>query len=394
VSSSIRIVVTGMIAQYPLGGVTWDYLQYVLGFHRLGHDVYYIEDTGQWPYDPSEDGRIKDCDFNVRYLAGVMSRFGLEDRWAYRFPWKSQWFGLPDARREEVVRTADLVVNLSGMFERPEDYRPASGGRLVYIDSDPVFTQLKLARGETYFRNLVDRHDVLFSFGECLPGAAPDTGDTWLPTRQPVVISEWRPDREHRDVFTTVMTWVSYNAVKFEGETYGHKDVEFRRFLDLPERVAPVRLELAANAGRGRKLPRDHLVHKGWQVVDPRDVCPDLDGYRRYIESSKAEWSVAKNGYVRGRSGWFSCRSACYLAAGRPVVVQDTGFAPVLPVGEGILAFTTPDDAAAAIQDVEARYDRHAAAARAIAEDCFDSDKVLATLIENALSGGHDAGSD
>jgi hypothetical protein len=157
------------------------------------------------------------------------------------------------------------------------------------------------------------------------------------------------------------------------------------RFLELPGMVAPTVLELAVNEGKTRRTPRALLAYKGWRVVDPEAVCPDLDGYRRYIESSKAEWSVAKNGYVVGQPGWFSCRSACYLAAGRPVVVQDTGFGAVLPVGEGLLSFTTVEEAVAAIQDVEANYARHAQAAHALAEAYFDSDKVLTRLIDEAL---------
>src|SRR5439155_14462567 len=164
------------------------------------------------------------------------------------------------------------------------------------------------------------------------------------------------------------------------------KDVEFLGFLELPGQVAPTVLEIAVNEGKTRRTPRALLAHKGWRVVDPEAVCPDLDSYRQYVESSKAEWSVAKNGYVVGQPGWFSCRSACYLAAGRPVVVQDTGFGAVLPVGEGILPFSNVEEAIAAIQEVESHYGKHAKAARAIAEEYFDSGKVLSRLIEEALS--------
>jgi hypothetical protein len=181
------------------------------------------------------------------------------------------------------------------------------------------------------------------------------------------------------------MNWTSYNPVVYNGQTYGQKDVEFLRFLALPSRVIPTVCEIAVNAGKTRRTPRPLLVHKGWRVVDPEVVCPDLESYRHYIETSKAEWSVAKNGYVVGQAGWFSCRSACYLAAGRPVVVQDTGFGAVLPVGEGLLSFTTLEEAVAAIQDAEANYARHAKAARAIAEAYFDSDKVLTRMITEAL---------
>lgn len=382
--SSLRIIVSGLIAQYPLGGVTWDYFQYVLGLARLGHDVYYFEDTGQWPYNPNEGGTSKGCDFNVEFLSGIMKRYGLDDKWAYRFPWESQWYGLSAAKRAEVVQSADLLINVSGVLERPDEYRQAR--RLVYIDSDPVFTQVKLARGQMDFRKLIDLHDVLFSFGESFSPAMPETGLRWLPTRQPIVLAEWRPGQPHREVFTTVMNWTSYKPVVFNGQTYGQKDIEFDRFIDLPQRVSPTVLEIAVNEGKTRRTPRSLLAYKGWRVVDPAEVCPDFESYRDYIQSSKAEWSVAKNGYVVGQAGWFSCRSACYLAAGRPVVVQDTGFRPVLPVGEGLLAFSSVDEAVAAIREVEGNYARHAQAARDIAETCFDSDKVLMRLIEGAFS--------
>jgi hypothetical protein len=381
--SSLRIIVTGLIAQYPLGGVTWDYFQYVLGLSRLGHDVYYIEDTGQWPYNPREGGVSKGCDFNVEYLAGVMRRFGLSDKWAYRFPWQSQWFGLTDSKRTDVVRTADLLINVSGSLEQPEQYRNA--GKLAYIDSDPVFTQVKLARGQVDFRQLLDMHDVHFSFGEHLSPAVPNDGIDWRPTRQPVVLSQWQHSMPHRQVFSTIMNWTSYKPVVYNGQTYAQKDVEFQRFVELPNRVAPTVLEIAVNEGKTRHPPRTLLSHKGWRVVDPEVVCPDLDSYRGYIQSSQAEWSVAKNGYVVGQPGWFSCRSACYLASGRPVVVQDTGFGAVLPVGEGLLSFTNLEQAIAAIRAVETNYALHANAARGIAEAYFDSDKVLARLIAQAL---------
>jgi hypothetical protein len=384
VGLTVRVVVTGQTAQYPLGGVTWFYMHYVVGLARLGHDVYYIEDSGQWPYNPEADGLLESCDFNVAYLDEVMTRFGLRDRWAYRFPWESQWFGLSEERRREVVATADLLVNVSGTLERPWEYRGA--GKLVYVDTDPVFTQLKLARGQVDFRKRVDAHDVHFSYGECLNGGIPDTGHRWLPTRPPVVLSEWRTDAETRDVFTTVMNWTSHNSVEFEGVSYGQKNEEFQAYLDLPQHVEPARLELALGSGKNEHPPTDLLTRKGWRLVRPADVCSDLDAFRTYTETSKAEWGVAKNGYVRGQSGWFSERSARYLAAGRPVVVQDTGFSQVLPVGEGILPFLTPAEAVAGIRAVERDYDRHSRAARALAEEWFDSDAVLGRLVEEALA--------
>lgn len=386
-SRGLRIVVTGLIAQYPLGGVTWDYVQYVLGLARMGHDVYYFEDTGQWPYNPIEGGVAKGCDFNVQYLSRVMSHIGLGGKWAYRFPWHSEWFGLSTEERRAVISSADLLINVSGTLAEPEKYRDVRC--MVYIDSDPVFTQIKISRGQGDFRRMVDTHDAHFSFGEGLPADALHTGHHWRATRQPIVLSEWRTAEPRRDVFTTVMNWTSYKPVVYEGKTYGQKDVEFMRFIGLPQRVTPAVLEIAVNTGKTRRTPRDLLAHKGWQVVNPDEVCPDMESYRRYIETSFAEWSVAKNAYVVGKSGWFSCRSACYLAAGKPVVVQDTGFSSILPVGRGILPFTTLDEAADAINEVCGNYDTHSLAARVVAEDFFDSHKVLGRLLDEAFTAAH-----
>lgn len=387
----MRIIVTGLIAQHPLGGVTWDYVQYILGLVRLGHDAYYIEDSGHWPYalDGGASGEsfaVADCNANVAYLKAVMERFGLSERWAYRCPMDWQWWGLADRRRNDVIKTADLLLNVSSTVVRPEEYRSVT--RLAFIDSDPVFTQIKLARGQKDFAAIVDAHDVHFSFGESLSPHVPETGHRWKPTRQPIVLSEWHVGAPVRDVFTTIMNWSSYNPVSFNGTTYGQKDVEFMRFLNLPDQVAPEAVEVAARGTSQRQLPATllgHLRHKGWKIVDPNEVCGDLDSYRSYIESSKGEWSVAKNGYVVGDSGWFSCRSACYLAAGRPVVVQDTGFPRVLPVGEGLCGFHSADEAADQIRRVAGDYPRHTRAARAIAEEYFDSDKVLSRLLNDAM---------
>ena len=382
--SKLKIIVTGMIGQYPLGGVSWDYIQYAAGLKLLGHDVYYIEDTGQYPFNPLEGGIAKECDFNVRYLKEVMGRFGMEERWAYHFPWKSQWYGLADNKREEVICSADILINVSGSLAYPEKYRHIPC--LVYIDSDPVFTQAKLARGQIDFQRMIEMHDVHFSFGEHMSGAVPETAFDWRPTRQPVVLGEWRQGGPVHNVYTTVMNWTSYKPLKYRGTTYAQKDVEFERFMDLPGMVPEVSLEIAVNTGKTRRTPRGLLESKGWHVVHPDQVCPDLDTYRSYIVSSRAEWSVAKNGYVVGQSGWFSCRSACYLAAGRPVVVQDTGFSGVLPTGTGIVTFSTLQEAIDGIRDVESRYDIHCRAAREIAEQYFDSSQVLANLLEESMA--------
>src|SRR2546425_3823274 len=173
------------------------------------------------------------------------------------------------------------------------------------------------------------------------------------------------------------MNWTSYNDGTYQGQAYGQKDIELMRFVDLPRMVTPTVLEMAAGSGKTKRMPTDLLIRKGWQVVDPMKVCPDLDSYRVYLETSKAEWTVAKNGYVRGQAGWFSGRSACYLAAGRPVVVQDTGFSPVIPVGEGVLSFRTVDEAEGEIREGSGHCTKQSDAVRGRAEEDIESNQIL-----------------
>lgn len=392
VSGRLRVVVSGLIGQYPIGGVAWDYAQYLLGLRALGHDVVYLEDSEQWPYDARAGVFGRAADTNAAHVARVMEHFGLGDRWAYRFPGGSlatgevfpeRWFGLSDERRRALLRDADLLINVSSGVGDLARYRALA--RRVYVDTDPVFTQIRAIRDPS-FRAHLDAHDLHWTYGECLSAAVPDTGHCWRPMRKPIALDQWRPDAARRDVFTTVMNWTSYGDVEWEGRAFGQKDTEFPAYLDLPARVSPIALELAIGSGKTRRAPRDLLERHGWRLVDPMRVCPDLASYRRYIESSAAEWTVAKGGYVEGRSGWFSGRSACYLAAGRPVVVQDTGFAAGIPVGEGVLAFASPEQAAEQIREVAGDWKRHAKAARAIAEAYFDA-RALVSRILDAASG-------
>jgi len=393
VSERLRVVVAGLMGQYPIGGVTWDYIQYLLGLQALGHDVFYVEDSEQWPYDAQAGGLGRAGDSNAAYLSGVMDHFGLGERWAYRFPGGSlpsgevfpeRWFGLSDARRRDVLGGADLLINVSSGVGDPGRYREIS--RLAYVDTDPVFTQIRAVQDD-HFKQHLDGHDLHFSYGECASPAVPETGHRWLPMRKPIALDQWHPQAERRDVFTTVMNWTSYENVVWRGHAYGQKDSEFPAYLGLPERVAPTQIELAIGAGKTRRAPRQELEDAGWLLVDPMTACPDLASYRHYIESSAGEWTVAKGGYVEGYCGWFSGRTACYLAAGRPVVVQDTGFEPVLPVGEGLIAFRNPEEAAAGIREVAADWARHARAARAIAEAYFDAGALVQRIIDAASRG-------
>jgi hypothetical protein len=291
-TSSLRIVVTGLIAQHArLGGVAWDYLQYLAGLARLGHDVYYLEDSGEWPYVADggasrESWIAQDPTPNVRHLASVMERFGLGDRWLYRFPIRPRWYGLSHRKRREVLASADLLVNVSGSLKRPSDYRQIP--RLVYVDTDPAFTQVRLMlpRGQKKFQKRFVAHDAFFSFGERIGETELANGIDWWPTRQPILLSEWRPGTPTRDVFTTVMSWTSYKPLRHGGRSFGQKDVEFRRFVDLPRVVRPARLEVALRGtrhlrwettdGGGRtpddRTPREVLEAAGWRVVDAATV--------------------------------------------------------------------------------------------------------------------------
>jgi hypothetical protein len=379
----LRIVVSGYIGQYPLGGVAWDYIQYFLGLRSLGHDVYYIEDTGQWPYNPGLGGlsREPDVGYNVKYLARLFAGFDAGDRWGYRFFWTDSWYGLSDEKRRMVLDGADLVLNVSGSLSNPGI---AAGATKVYVDTDPVFTQVKMAKGNQDLIRLVDAHDVLFTVGEAIAGTGID-GRDWLTTRHPIAINEWENEEEPPPTrFTTVMNWTSYKDLVYEDRVYGQKDGEIRKFVELPSLVPEVKLELAMNEGKTRQKPVELLEHRGWRIVDPEEVCGDLWSYRSYIAGSSGEWSVAKGGYVEGRSGWFSGRSAAYLASGRPTVVQDTGFSTILPTGDGIVPFRTLDEAVSGLNRVASAWKRHSRAARDIAVEYFDAERVLARLIDRA----------
>jgi hypothetical protein len=383
----MRIIVTGLVGQYAFGGVAWDYLQFVEGFRQLGHDVFYLEDTEMWPYDPIQNTISDDCSYNVNYLSGVMKKLGLADRWIYRSAPDASYHGHTEAEAKEICATAALFLNVSGCgWLRPEYVAiPCK----VFLDSDPMFTQVALASGKQDVIERIRAHDRHFTFAENIGAPdcrVPDAGFHWIPTRQPIVLDWWEAGIETpRDVFTTVMNWVSYKSCEYNGETWGQKDVEFLRFVGLPQKTAQ-KFEIAMGMGPGMKRPTEMLQQKGWQIVEPAEHLPDPWTYREYLRHSKGEWSVAKEGYVKSRSGWFSCRSACYLALGRPCALQDTGWSNVYPTGRGLFAFRTLDEALAGIDAINADYAAHSRAARELAEQMFDARNVLADLLKKATA--------
>ncbi len=382
----MRIVVTGLLGQYAFGGVTWDYLQYLLGFRALGHDVWYLEDSGAWPYDPVRQTYSEDSTFNTKYLGGIMAEFGFGDRWAYRNGATGAFFGAGEAAARDLIKHGDVLVNVSSAgWLKDYDF----GIRhQMFIDGDPMFCQVQLVDPKhADYAARVRAHDSHFTFGlnigapNCL---APETGIRWKKTVQPIVLDQWpRQDEAAADRFTTVMNWSSYLPIEWNGATYGQKDLEFERFKRLPTRTSQ-RLEMAMGTGVGSKRPDVELRELGWTILEAATTLPDHFSYREFLRTSKAEWSVAKHGYVAARTGWFSCRTACYLALGRPAVVQETGWSDHLPSGDGVIAFSTLDEAVDAIADINDHYAEHQAAARAIAGQYFEATKVCADLLAQA----------
>ena len=366
----------GIIARYPFGGVTWCSVSYLLGLRELGHEVFYIEDTGECIYDPVQNALSEDPTYGTRYIQAALEPFGLERQWCL-VNYDGSYHGASREVVQQYCADADLFINLSGgvWFWRDEYARIP---RRVFVDSDPVFTQLALAKGDAWYVEFFKGFTHLFTFGANIGTPAsdvPTAGFTWHKTWQPVVTSLWRtngaPPPNGR--FTTVMTW------RFESfsDVDGNKDREFLKILDLPSRTNH-RFEVAVNG------PQEMLRAHGWQTVDAMGVSRSLWDYRDFIQGSLAEFGVAKHAYVSRRSGWFSDRTECYLAAGRPALVQDTGWTAHLPAGEGLLGFATREEAIEGLDRIERDYDRHARRAVEIAAEHFDAARVLPRLLDTA----------
>lgn len=380
-----KILVLHLAGQYPLAGVLWQALHYLVGLRELGHDVYYAEESGAPPYDPRVKSIVVDPTYNVACLRQTLERFGFAERWVYWDQGEDRHYGLSRDQLRALHETADVTVNLCGANPPP----PATKrrGRWLYIETDPVFEQIRAAQGEPRTLEFLSRHDACFTYAENL-GASdcpiPLGGIDWQKTRPPVVLGLWkeRADPACRH-FSTVATWENKGKdITFEGHTYyWSKHVNFLKFLDLP-RHTPQSLELAVETGD--ETVRAELAARGWRLADARDRSATVEGYRDYIHASRGEFTVAKDIYVRPRTGWFSDRSVCYLAAGKPVVTQDTGFGKFIPTGNGLFAFTTLEEAVSALATINADYVRHAHAAREIAETYFAADTVLRKLLHDA----------
>ena len=360
-------------------------LQYLWGLKELGHDVYYLEESGNYAscFSPHLNYRTMDPTYGLNFASGVLEEAGLGARWLYYDTHTNKRYGPCAERINEICADADLLINLSGVNRLLDPWEKIPVR--VLIDEDPAFTQSRHLNDPVKHR-AAQGHNAFFSYAHNFGAATcsvPDDGFPWLPTRPPVCLSTWpalpAPDS---GFLTTVMRWHSYDAQKHEGRVFGMKSDSFAAFLDLPRRASPV-FELAI---LGERFARPILEQYGWKIRDALDVTTDVKSYQRYIQESKAEFSVAKQGYVATWSGWFSERSANYLSSGRPVVVQDTGFSDWLEAGPGVIPFRDPEEALEGVEDMCGRYAEHCRGARMIAEEYFSADKVLAALIDRAMT--------
>jgi hypothetical protein len=381
--SAATILVAGALANKPLnGGEAWVRLNWVLGLARLGHRVHLVE---QLAPEVCVDRRGSPAPFrsslNASYFRAVVRSFGLERCATLVCGEGAETLGLTYRELGQLAASADVLVNISGhlrlrsLLERVR--------RRVFVDLDPGFTQAWHERGEADAG--VAGHDAHFTVGgnvgqpEC---AIPTAGIRWRPVRPPLVLALW-PAAPPRPAgpFTTVAKWRHpYGPIALRGREYGLKHHEFRRVIDLPRRAGAA-FEIALDIDPGDRADREALEQHGWRIREAGATVPGPLSFRRFVRDSGAEFSVAQGIYVETRSGWFSDRTACYLASGRPAVVQATGFEDAQPTGEGLLAFHTFEEAVERVEEVAADYERHARAARRLAEECFDSDRVLAEFL-------------
>jgi hypothetical protein len=363
-------IVAGALANKAWnGGNAWARLSWTQGLERLGVEAFFVEQL--------QPGAPPGA---VDYFDSVTRQFGLAQRSVLLDGTGASLHGLARAELEQVACSADLLVNMGGHLT--DDALKRAVGRRVYLDDDPGYTQFWHAAGDGSVH--LDGHDDYVTFGARIGSSScpiPSGGIEWMGMVPPVVLAEWPATASEPGRFTTVGTWRGpYGPVEYEGRQYGQKVHEFRKVVDLPRCVeADFELALAIDPVETESL--DLLARAGWHLVDPRTVAHDPHAFRRYVQQSGAEFSVAQGIYVDTRSGWFSDRTTRYLAAGKPVVVQDTGFADRIPVGEGLLAFSTLEEAIAAVDRVLLDYEAHAQAARALAEQYFDSDVVLGRLL-------------
>lgn len=391
----LRIVVGGYIGLYPTGGATWDYLQYPLGLKILGHDVYYIEDTMQYPVFQKQGDAWDNASFCVNYLKEIMEAYGLKEKWAYRDLASGNCFGMTEEKVREVCASADVFINISCSTYLRDEYIQIPNR--ILIDSDPMFTQMQyhielqeVSDAKNWStRQMLENHNYLFTFGENITASdclIPAFNFKWLSTRQPICLDLWTDATSNYNTlaFTSIMNWSGRKKLKYENAEWGQKDVEFEKFKDLPRNSPGTKFEMVVNHPLNKEstLDAEDLRSRGWVILNPQDTVATPLEYKNFIYHSLAEFSVAKETYVKSNSGWFSCRSACYLAAGKPVITEETGWSKYIPSGKGLFAFRDIETAVDAINAIMADRKTHSKRAKEIAGEFFDSNKVLGAMLE------------
>jgi hypothetical protein len=381
-----KIIVFGILFWYPLAGVTFQFLHYLIGLRRLGYDVYYIEDSGRWVYDPKLNDLSPDAANNVAAVAPILEQHGFAGKWAFRghYP-DGACYGMTENQILQLYKDADAFLNVTGAQELRDEHMGIP--RRIYVESDPFGSQVKAANNDKDMIEMLDRHDVHFTFGENV--GQPDCGIPvgkykWLPTRQPVVVDLWKNGPSTaKAAYNTITTWHNKGkTVTLNDEIYyWTKDREFEKFIDLPVKRAKLSFELATDVDDST---RSYLSEHGWAVAPAFEISRNITGYRDYILGARAEFTVARDQYVRPKTGWFSDRSACYLAAGRPVITQETGFSKFLPTGKGLFGFGNLSDILAAVEEIEKDYDGNCEAARETAAEYFAAERVLEQLLTEA----------
>jgi hypothetical protein len=387
--SKLVLVVLGMMGRTPFAGVAWQVLHYLEAFRRLGHHVYYVEDTGAWPYDPEQNTITDDCSYTVNYIGRLMDWCGMRDRWAYRAVTEGgQTFGLSEAQVSQVFQQADALINLTGATLLGAEHLRVPVR--IYLETDPVLPQIEVAQDRKFTTDLLSAHTHHFTYGENLGAAdcrVPLGCYEYHPTHQPIVLDWWNSAgisaQPSASLYTTVASWEQTGKdIVWDGETYmWSKHLEFLKFIDLPHQWGPrFELALACEDAAAVRL----LSSSGWRIVDALALSKDILPYRDYIFGSRGEFTVAKDQNIRLRSGWFSDRSACYLAAAKPVITQDTGFGQILPTGRGLFAFRNMEEILAALDRIESDYEGNCRAAREIALEYFAAENVASRMLQQA----------
>jgi hypothetical protein len=384
-----RIVVMGFMGSMPIAGVIWQHIHYVVGLKRLGHDIYYIEDSARLPYNPETFEVNNEFDYAAQVLDRLSQEFGFRNRWGFcaRYLPATPTAGLPLKRIRQLYRDADAILNVCGAQEFNDDLLVSD--RILYIESDPGVEQIKIDKKVRSTVDYLRRHRALFTFGENIGTESfpvPTHGFKWLSTRQPVVTDLWKTARSvpHAAVFTSVANWSTSGLkdITWRGKKYlWSKSREFLRFISAPKKSREP-FELATNIDDIKTQKK--FLRNGWRLRCPLQMSVDYWRYRDYIRRSKGEFTVAKDQYVRLNTGWFSDRSACYLAAGRPVITQETGFTRTYGGKVGLLSFRSLDEIADAVKIINANYAKHSRAARALAHEFFEAEKVLKSVLDRA----------